>query len=130
MRAVDTNVLARLFAQDDAAQLSAARQAMEADSVFVPKTVMIELEWVLRRGYGQSRSTIVAAMEAILMTGNVEIEDAADVARAVDWFGRGMDFADALHLASSNHADDFLTFDAAMRRRASGLGAKPSVVTP
>ncbi len=96
MRAVDTNVLARLFAQDDAAQLSAARQAMEADSVFVPKTVMIELEWVLRRGYGQSRSTIVAAMEAILMTGNVEIEDAADVARAVDWFGRGMDFADAL----------------------------------
>jgi predicted nucleic-acid-binding protein len=130
MRAVDTNVLARLFVMDDAAQLVAARQAMAADSIFVPKTVMIELEWVLRSGYGQSRTTIVAAIETILATANVEVEDAAAVARAVDWLRRGMDFADALHLASSRHADAFVSFDVAMRRRASTLGVKPPVVTP
>jgi predicted nucleic-acid-binding protein len=130
MRAVDTNVLVRLFVRDDAGQLIAARQAMAADSIFVPKTVMIELEWVLRGGYGQSRTTIVAAIETILATANVEVEDAAAVARAVDWLRRDMDFADALHLASSRHADAFVSFDRAMRRRASILGVKPPVVTP
>ena len=103
---------------------------MAADSIFVPKTVMIELEWVLRGGYGQSRTTIVAAIETILATANVEVEDAAAVARAVDWLRRDMDFADALHLASSRHADAFVSFDRAMRRRASILGVKPPVVTP
>lgn len=130
MRAVDTNVLARLFVRDDAGQLVAARQAMAADLIFVPKTVMIELEWVLRSGYGQSRTTIVAAIETMLATANVEVEDAAAVARAVDWFRRGMDFADAVHLASSRHADAFVSFDAALRRRASGLGVKPPVIAP
>ena len=129
MRAVDTNVLARLFVMDDAGQLVAARQAMAEDSIFVPKTVMIELEWVLRGGYGQSRTTIAAAIETILATANVEVEDAPAVARAADWFRRGMDFADALHLASSRHADAFVSFDAALRRRASTLGVKPPIVT-
>jgi predicted nucleic-acid-binding protein len=130
MRAVDTNILARLFVLDDAGQMAAARQAMAADSIFVPKTVLIELEWVLRSGYGQSRATIVAAIERILGTADVEVEDAATVARAVDWFRRGMDFADAVHLASSGHVDTFVTFDAAMRRRAAGLGVRPPVSAP
>lgn len=130
MRAVDTNVLARLFVRDDAEQTAAARRATADESIFVPKTVVIELEWVLRSSYGQPRATIVAAMENILRTENVEVEDAAAVARAVDWFRRGMDFADALHLASSSHADAFLTFDNPMRRRASMLGVKPPVSPP
>jgi hypothetical protein len=67
-------------------------------------------------------------MENILSTENVEVEDAAAVARAVDWFRRGMDFADALHLASSSHVDAF--FDNPMRRRASMLRVKPPVSSP
>lgn len=107
MHAVDTNVVARLFIKDDAEQTAAAQRAVAAQPIFVPKTVMVELEWVLRK-----------------------VEDAAAVARAVVWFDGGMDFADALHLASSSHADSFLTFDAAMRRRASSLATRPPVVTP
>jgi predicted nucleic acid-binding protein len=38
--------------------------------------------------------------------------------------------ADALHLASSSHADAFVTFDAAMRRRASAIGVRPRVAAP
>jgi predicted nucleic-acid-binding protein len=130
VHAVDTSVLARLFVRDEAGQTADARRAIAAESIFVPKTVMIELEWVLRSSYGQPRATIVAALEIILATANMEVEDAAAVARAIAWFRRGMDFADALHLASSGHADRFLTFDVSMRRRASSLGARPPVVRP
>ena len=130
MRAVDTNVIVRLFARDDAAQVAAARQALAGDTVFVPKSVMVEFEWILRGVYRQSRATIVSAIETILATANVEVEDAPVVARAVDWFRRGMDFADALHLASSGHADSFVTFDTAMRRRAFAIGVKPPVSAP
>jgi predicted nucleic-acid-binding protein len=130
MRVVDTNILARLFVPDDAEQAVAARRAMATDSIFVPKTVMIELEWVLRSGYGQSRTTIVAAIERILTTENVEVEDAAAVEDALDWFSRGMDFADAVHLASSGHADSFVSFDNRMRRQATAMKIRPPVVTP
>jgi predicted nucleic-acid-binding protein len=130
MHAVDTNVIVRLFVQDDAAQVAAARQALAADSIFVPKTVVMEFEWVLRGAYGEPRAMIAAAIETILATANVEVEDAAAVERAVDWFRRGLDFADALHLASSGHADALVSFDIAMRRRVAALGVRPPVVAP
>lgn len=130
MHAVDTNVLVRIFVPDDAGQGVAAQQAMAAGSIFVPKTVVIELEWVLRSGYGQPRATIVAAIEMILVTANVEVEDAAVVERALDWFRRGMDLADAIHLASSGHVDAFVSFDVGMRRRATDLNLAPPVVAP
>jgi predicted nucleic-acid-binding protein len=130
MRAVDTNLIVRLFIQDDAEQVRAARQALAADSVFVPKSVVVEFEWVMRGVYGQSRAAIAAAIETILVTANVEVEDAAAVTRAVDWFRQGLDLADAVHLASSGHADWFVTFDAAMRRRSKILATKPAVISP
>jgi predicted nucleic-acid-binding protein len=130
MRAVDTNLIVRLFVHDDAEQARAARRALAAESVFVPKSVILEFEWVMRGVYRESKAAIVSAIEAILTTANVEVEDAAAVTRAVDWFRRGMDFADALHLASSGHADSFVTFDAAMRRRARALATSPEVIAP
>ncbi|HYD06125.1 MAG TPA: type II toxin-antitoxin system VapC family toxin [Reyranella sp.] len=130
MHAVDTNVVVRLFVLDDAAQAAAARRATAADTIFVPKSVIVELEWVLRRSYGQSRTTIVTVLEALLATVNFQVEDDAAVKTAIAWFRRGMDLADALHLASSSHADWFVTFDVAMRRRAQALGAKPAVIAP
>ena len=48
MRAVDTNVLARFYLRDDAAQGRVAAGVLSAGDVFVPKTVVLELEWVLR----------------------------------------------------------------------------------
>jgi predicted nucleic-acid-binding protein len=130
MRAVDTNLIVRLFALDDVEQVTAARQALRNDTVFVPKSVIVEFEWVMRGAYGESRAVIASAIETILATANVEVEDSAAVTRAVDWFRRGMDFADAVHLASSGHADWFVTFDAAMRRRAATLGVEPTVIAP
>jgi predicted nucleic-acid-binding protein len=130
MRAVDTNVIVRLFARDDAGQVTAARQALASDSIFVPKTVVMEFEWVLRGVYGEPKAAIVAAIETIMATANVEVEDRAAVERALGWFRRGMDFADALHLASSGQVDTFVSFDIAMRRLAAAIGVRPPVAAP
>jgi predicted nucleic-acid-binding protein len=130
MRAVDTNLIVRLFSEDDSKQADAAEKVLATDSVFLPKTVMLEFEWVMRSVYRKPIAAIAAALERMLETANVQVEDQAAVARAVAWFRQGMDFADALHLASSSHAVDFVTFDSALRRRAAELRAHPPIVSP
>ena len=130
MRAVDTNVLVRLLVDDDPVQAAAAHQAMAAEPVFVPKTVVLELEWVLRSVYQRSSSAVAIAIEGLLATEDISVEDAVAVKRALAWFKEGLDLADALHLASSSHADGFLTFDVALRRRAADMGARPPVAAP
>jgi predicted nucleic-acid-binding protein len=130
MRAVDTNVLVRLLVNDDPVQAAAAHQAMAAEPVFVPKTVVLELEWVLRSVYRRSSSAVAIAIEGLLAAEDISVEDAVAVKRALAWFKEGLDLADALHLASSSHADGFLTFDIALRRRAVDMGARPPVAAP
>jgi predicted nucleic-acid-binding protein len=130
MRAVDTNLIVRIFAEDDSEQADIAESVLAADSVFLPKTVMLEFEWVMRSVYRKRAAAIAAAIERMLETANVQVEDQPAVTRAVAWFRQGMDFADALHLASSGHTDAFATFDGHLRRQAARLGVKPPVVAP
>lgn len=130
MRAVDTNVLVRLLVNDEPMQAEAAQRAMAAEPTFIPKTAVIELEWVLRSAYGRSPTEIATSIEGLLAAAGISVEDSAAVERAVAWFKDGIDFADALHLASSGHTDAFVTFDAALRRRSAVLGINPTVVAP
>ena len=111
MRAVDTNVVVRFLTADDPAQFRRARKVMEAGAVFVPKTVLLETEWVLRRAYDLADADILRAFEALAGAAEVDLEDAGAVQRALSWFREGMDFADALHIASRGTAREFLTFD-------------------
>lgn len=130
MRAVDTNLIVRVFAEDDPEQADIASGVLAADSVFLPKTVMLEFEWVMRSVYRKPATAIAEAIERMLETANVQVEDQAAITRAVAWFRQGMDFGDALHLASSAHADGFVTFDVDLRRQAARVGVKPPVVAP
>ncbi|MBI2715550.1 MAG: type II toxin-antitoxin system VapC family toxin [Rhizobiales bacterium] len=130
MRAVDTNLIVRIFAEDDSEQADIAQSTLAADSVFLPKTVMLEFEWVMRSVYRKPTAAIAAAIDRMLETANVQVEDQPSVMRAVAWFRQGMDFADALHLASSGHVDSFVTFDVDLRRLAARLSVKPPVVAP
>jgi predicted nucleic-acid-binding protein len=130
MRAVDTNLIVRVFTEDDSGQTDIAESVLATDSVFLPKTVMLEFEWVMRSVYRKPTAAIAAAIERMLETENVQVEDQAAIARALAWFRQGMDFADALHVASSRHAGDFVTFDVALRRRAAELRVQPPVVFP
>jgi predicted nucleic acid-binding protein len=50
---------------------------------------------------------------------------------ALEWHEEGLDFADALHLSSSSHCSEFLTFDdKRFARRARKRGMRPAVRVP
>jgi predicted nucleic-acid-binding protein len=123
MRAVDTNILARLILADDPAQTALARSLFERDSIYVPITVLLELEWVLRSASRHARGDVVTALQTLRGQPNVTIEDDAQVAEALSLAQAGTDFADALHLVRSRHCVDFVTFDQAFAT------AVPDVVT-
>ncbi len=125
MIAVDTNVLVRVITNDDSDQAPlAARLLNRHDKVFISKTVLLELEWVLRSAYKIGAAPILKALMEFQDRPNVEIEDEEAVGDALDWFEQGMDFADALHLASTGRDCPLATFDAALLRKASQLGLR------
>ena len=130
MIALDTNVVVRLLTADHPRQAARARALVESESVVLATTVMLESEWVLRSGYGFAQSAIAAAFRALLGLPEVSIEEPEVLARALDWYEGGLDFADALHLASSAAAESFATFDRSLIRRAKRLGDAPRVVEP
>jgi len=99
MLAVDTNVIVRYLTGDDAEQFAKASALIRDEDVYVCTTVLLETEWVLRRGYRFSRERVSAALTAFAGLPRVTLADPALTAKALDWRRRGMDFADALHLA-------------------------------
>lgn len=127
MLAVDTNVVIRLLTADEPRQAARARAAFASETIFLPKTVLLETEWVLRRLYGFGPQQIAAAFSALIALKNVRCEDLPAVSAALKWLSAGMDFADALHVASSGQALRFGTFDAKLVRRAKKHAA-PEVI--
>jgi predicted nucleic-acid-binding protein len=131
MRALDTNVLARFFV-DDADDAQAAKQrpaavAALAERCFVSVTVMLELEWVLRGFYELPAKDVSRVLRALASIAHVTLEDRDAVLAALDAFDRGVDFADALHVARSSRAAVFATFDRRLARRAKALALVPAV---
>ena len=122
MIAIDTNIVVRLVTNDDPQQARRAATLFESRSVFIPKTVLLESEWVLRHAYAVPRNAISIALRGVLGLPGTSVEDPAALALALEWFDGGMDFADALHLASSQQVDVFATFDTKLIARARGLG--------
>jgi predicted nucleic-acid-binding protein len=131
MRALDTNVLARFFV-DDADDAQAARQrpaavAALSERSFVSVTVLLELEWVLRGFYELPARQVSRVLQALASIEHITIEDRDAVLVAIDAFDKGVDFADALHLARSSRASGFATFDQRLAKRAKALSLAPPV---
>lgn len=130
MTGVDTNVLARLLLADDPAQHRRARASLAAKrDLFIPITVLLELAWVLKIR-GSTRDEILASVRAIVALAPVTVQYPEAVRRALGWFEGGMDIADAFHLALCDRAEEFLSFDVTLARRAAELGARPPVSSP
>ena len=121
MIAIDTNILVRIVTNDSPEQVKQAVKLLREHSIFIPKTVILELEWVLRFSYQLNRSVIATTLQKILSTHNFVIEQALTVERALQWYQQGMDFADALHLAGSINADKFASFDKKLLKKAIAL---------
>jgi predicted nucleic-acid-binding protein len=120
--AVDTNIVVRLLTADEPRQTARARRLFESETIFLAKTVLLETEWVLRRLYRLEREPVNRALEELLSLANVRCEDEPLLRQALAWNRDGLDFADALHLASSRTAERFVTFDRAMINTATTTG--------
>ncbi len=136
MIGLDTNVLARYYV-DDAADAEAQRQRAAArrliDSgqpLMVSKTVVLELEWVMRGYYGFSQPEVATVLRHLLGLHHVTVEDRDVVEQALSNCDAGIGFADALHHASYKACESVATFDGRMfARRAKKLGMTPAVMT-
>lgn len=137
MIALDTNILARFYV-DDPGDPEAAKQRpvayeviAKSPSLFVPLTVILELEWVLRAFYHFDAVRVIQVMEHLLGLSNVNVEEAGRIVQALNLLGQGMDFADALHLAASGHCEALYTFDdRRFARRTQRLDLVPKVIVP
>ncbi|MBI3903391.1 MAG: type II toxin-antitoxin system VapC family toxin [Nitrosomonadales bacterium] len=134
MNAVDTNVLARFFINDaddaEAAHQRPAAIAALSGAVFVPVSVILEFEWMMRGFYELTRKDIQHVFESLCGLENVQIEDRGVVLAALNAYQKGLDFADALHLARTEFCSTFLSFDQRLKKRAQAAGLSPAVETP
>ncbi len=110
MLAVDTNIVVRYLTTDDPVQAKRARNLVDSNPVFLPSTVVLESEWVLR-SYRLTRPQVLAQLRHFLSLPTVTVENPLRVAKALAWAEAGMDFADALHLAAAENCAAFITFD-------------------
>ena len=128
--AVDTNILVRLLVDDGSAQVAPARQVFADGPVFVPVSVMLESEWVLRSTFGFPRAQICDALDRVLGLASITVQDDHIVESAVASCRRGLDFADAPHLHSSAECDVLYTFDGPFIRKAKRTNSTPAVRRP
>ena len=127
MIALDTNVIVRIVIADDPAQAEAAVALFRTGPLLLCKTVLLETEWVLRGCYKLGREAIGEAFRKLLGYRKVQVQDRGAVLQALVWYREGMDFADALHLASTAGATRFATFDRELAKAAGRLPEGPPV---
>ncbi|MFM7452354.1 MAG: type II toxin-antitoxin system VapC family toxin [Cyanobium sp.] len=126
--ALDTNLLVRLLTGDDPEQARRVAELIDASpACFVPITVVLELEWVLRGAYRLERGAVIAALEGLMAIRQVHLEQEDLVRQALAWHQQGLDFADALHLLRSEGCASFATLDRALHHTAGNLALLPTV---
>jgi predicted nucleic-acid-binding protein len=119
MIGLDTNILVRYLAQDDPVQSPEATEIMERRLAeegpgFVSVVALVETVWVLERTYGFSRLELADAIERILGTDVLLVENEQEVFAAMVALREGSgSFADAIIGALGTRAGcaRTLTFD-------------------
>lgn len=119
MPSLDTNVLVRYLVRDDERQLASARELIRGallagETLYVPITVMLELEWVLRSSFGFDKEQVTTTLSSLLAAAELsfESEAAAEIALAL-YRKHAADFADCVHVALAHAAGEspLWTFD-------------------
>lgn len=118
MIGLDTNVIVRYIAQDDAVQSPKATKLIETLSDknlgFITLVSIVELVWVMQGCYKASKEETVTIVQSLLHTRELMIENAEVVAKALYAYAdSNADFADCLIERSANHAkcSCTMTFD-------------------
>ncbi len=119
MPGLDTNVLVRWLVADDDEQTAQVQTLFEAarasgSTFFVPSSVLLELEWVLRSRYRLAKAEVLIAFNALLESQELELQGEAAVERALHLYRQGAaEFADCFHagLCGASNKTPLLTFD-------------------
>lgn len=112
MPALDTNVLVRYVVKDDSGQLAAAKRLIvrcvgEGLTLFVPVTVTLELEWVLRASFGYVKDDVLQVLSNLFSAAELTFESERALEVALQLYREGTaDFADCLHIALSTEAGE------------------------
>ena len=124
---IDTNVLVRFLVEDTGAaeQCRAAKELFKRGPIFIPESVFLETEWVLRAVYDVPRSEIHAACTKLLGLSQVSVPDRSVLRQVLACYAAGFDFADAWHLIRSE-GHEMKTFDAAFIKKARRAGHSAS----
>lgn len=121
MASLDTNVLVRYLIQDDARQGFQARELVNGvltrgESLFIPITILLELEWVLRANFEFPKDQIILVISSLLAARELVFESEAAAEVALELFRQNKaDFADCIHIALAHAAGEspLWTFDKA-----------------
>ncbi len=111
MIAVDTNVIVRFLTHDDERQYKKAFAVFNSQEIFIPDTVILETEWVLRYAYNFSPEDICGAFINLFGLKNIHLSNPTFISQAIEWHKQGMDFSDALHLTQCQQYEKLYTFD-------------------
>jgi len=125
MTGLDTNVLVRYIMQDDPRQSPMATQLIEsldsANPGYIALVSVVELYWVLTACFKLTDEQVRQALEVLLRTKQLVVEQADQVLRALRVFAGGKaDFADCLieRSAASAGCPRTMTFDVGAARHA------------
>ncbi len=128
MIGVDTNILARLFVDDDDRQRELANRFFAdrtpSDPAFVSLVVIAELAWLLRRTYDYPHQAILEAVMALLDSADFAVEARDIVLAAVDTAAaHRFGLADVLiaEIASRAGCAATMTFDKTAAKRIPGM---------
>lgn len=119
MPALDTNILVRYVVRDDEAQLGAARRLIrncvsQGQTLFVPVTVALELEWVLRSNFEFSKGEAIGVLSNLFSAAELTFESERALEVALHLYRESSaDFADCVHIALAAQARELplWTFD-------------------
>jgi predicted nucleic acid-binding protein len=81
MIAVDTNIVVRLLTQDDEQQYNKSLKVFQEQDIFIPDTVILETEWVLRFAYRFNPAEICQAFRNLFGLPNVQLTNGNAIAQ-------------------------------------------------
>jgi predicted nucleic-acid-binding protein len=119
MAGLDTNLLVRWLLDDDEDQSARVQRLFKVArsgrvTLFVPSSVALEFEWVLRSRYRFDKASVLQTFAALLETQELEFQVEAGLERALHMYRQGVaEFADCMHagLCGAAGQSPLLTFD-------------------
>lgn len=121
MASLDTNILVRYLVQDDVRQSALARKLIRSalragETLYIPITVMLELEWVLRSNFRFGKEQVTDTLSSLLAAAELSFESEPAVETALALYKKSpADFSDCVHVALAHVAGEspLWTFDRA-----------------